>query len=474
MPQWIHPIWAFIGIVIFVPFIQARLKIDIKLDKTIDLEYYRTFPFISKIILSVKSSISYAIKGVVLTAALLIPWNLIAKTAGFPIVPLPSVSPINWGELIRLETFWIFASCIVLLLAASNSAKATHLPIWQVFLSYKSQDAELVRSVADRLLGSGIDVWFAEYQIIPETWEQFQSQFEYGLANSAMGIAFTHDGYVQSKYCKQEMGTLLWIARKPVLEIALKPDPLPHDMYPQLTNYPRYDGCDLEGILSFIEGQTGWHIKPFHGNASIPGKREAFETYCLSSPFTIETMGWFLVHKGQIDRLGCISGLTFTRSGTSDSGQLFVNLVCDPETTPEGQRQNQDTDNREMFESLIRFSRQYTQPAEKEKIKEILNSREFSGRIPLQTRLLLNSRLSSLPKYKVRGAHCLWFNGLSHFAMTYYLHPVWKRKYSIILHNKKLDRNAEFVFTFTYKGSFREFCLYGPVMDQFVRSLNWD
>ena len=35
-----------------------------------------------------------------------------------------------------------------------------------VFLSYKSEDSNLVRQVAEQLIGCGIDVWFNEYRIL--------------------------------------------------------------------------------------------------------------------------------------------------------------------------------------------------------------------------------------------------------------------------------------------------------------------
>lgn len=44
---------------------------------------------------------------------------------------------------------------------------------YDAFITYKSEDADLVRNVADQLIASGIRVWFAEYQVLLQNYDQF-------------------------------------------------------------------------------------------------------------------------------------------------------------------------------------------------------------------------------------------------------------------------------------------------------------
>jgi hypothetical protein len=79
----------------------------------------------------------------------------------------------------------------------------------RVFLSYKSEDANLVRGVADRLLAGGLDIWFNEYDISLERYEDFAAEIDAGIRQATHAIVFTNRRWTASDWCRYEMRGLL-------------------------------------------------------------------------------------------------------------------------------------------------------------------------------------------------------------------------------------------------------------------------
>jgi hypothetical protein len=75
---------------------------------------------------------------------------------------------------------------------------------------------------------------------------------------------------------------------------------------------------------------------------------------------------------------------------------------------------------------------------------------------------------------EARGVHLLLKDGRSQMGLTYLMDDFWTRKVSIIAPNETVSATGEFVFTFGFFGSFREYCLMTRVMDDLVLSLTWD
>jgi hypothetical protein len=72
------------------------------------------------------------------------------------------------------------------------------------FLSYKSEDANLVRQVAECLVSNGFSVWFAEYEVLLPNYKEFNVAIDHGLENCEYGILFTNTAYWESEYCTYE------------------------------------------------------------------------------------------------------------------------------------------------------------------------------------------------------------------------------------------------------------------------------
>jgi hypothetical protein len=117
-----------------------------------------------------------------------------------------------------------------------------------------------------------------------------------------------------------------------------------------------------------------------------------------------------------------------------------VNLHAGPEKSISGQRQIQKIDDREMYNYLLEYA-------------------------PKHLNVL---------KAQIKGVHLLFHKGLSQMVLTYRMEHYWTRKYSIIIPNPVTKEAGEFVFTFGFVGNFEEFCLYTSIMDEFVKSLEWE
>ncbi len=89
-----------------------------------------------------------------------------------------------------------------------------------VFLSYKSEDARLVRDIADWLIANDVNVWFDEYQIILHSRRWFKCKLRTGLNACDVAIIFTGLTYASSHWTMKELRHLLGRAHVPrVLQV---------------------------------------------------------------------------------------------------------------------------------------------------------------------------------------------------------------------------------------------------------------
>jgi hypothetical protein len=64
---------------------------------------------------------------------------------------------------------------VLLVCAAVYKAKP------EVFISYKSDDAEAVRHTVEVLIGNGLKVWFAEYEVLIKNYDNFDREIRRGI-----------------------------------------------------------------------------------------------------------------------------------------------------------------------------------------------------------------------------------------------------------------------------------------------------
>lgn len=309
---------------------------------------------------------------------------------------------------------------------------------WDVFVSYKTEDVDIVRRIANQLIASGLKVWFNEYQVLLQNYDYFQEAINFGISHCERAIVFTNNRYINSQYCLIEIDLILKkLQPENILEVMIPKESLPHERYPQLADCPGYIGRECEGILTFIQKTTQWRVKTLVP-CVFPSERADFLTVCRGLPVSLDISDWEVLKLGHCIG-GSVRGLELSCKSTYNQSRLLVNLFCGPEISDDGQRIEQTKDDRQMFRALMQYASKHI---------ERVDGEEF-------------------------GLHLFFIKELSQFVATYRMKHYWSRKYSIIIPNAKTQKMAEFVFTAGFDGTFEDYCLHVHLADNLVKSLRW-
>lgn len=129
---------------------------------------------------------------------------------------------------------------------------------YDVFISYKSSNSSEVRAVAEKLIAKGIQVWFAEYQVLLENYENFQDAIDAGIDASRYALLFTNNEWVDSKYCRMEYERARSrLAPSHILEVRMPPEEKTYLTYPELQQgRSMVWGDDVEAVVEFIGEST--------------------------------------------------------------------------------------------------------------------------------------------------------------------------------------------------------------------------
>jgi hypothetical protein len=128
---------------------------------------------------------------------------------------------------------------------------------FDLFLSYKSEDAALARRLCEHLTASGWRVWFAEYAVLLKDRTTFQEAVAAGIRHSRLGLCLTNPRYALSPHCRWELELLLHPdhggpAR--LLEIKVPGDPSLYAQFPGLGRARSLQfRNDLGEVFRFIE-----------------------------------------------------------------------------------------------------------------------------------------------------------------------------------------------------------------------------
>jgi hypothetical protein len=77
----------------------------------------------------------------------------------------------------------------------------------RVFLSYAHADRDVARSIADALRGSGLHVWFAEWELSPG--ESIAERVDAALASSDVLVVLLSPASVASRWVAEELNAAL-------------------------------------------------------------------------------------------------------------------------------------------------------------------------------------------------------------------------------------------------------------------------
>jgi tetratricopeptide (TPR) repeat protein len=310
--------------------------------------------------------------------------------------------------------------------AATSALQRMRGDRWDVFVSYKSENVELARRIAERLIASGLKVWFAEYQVLLAERERFQEAIDKGLARSRYGIVLTNELYAMSQHCMHELAGLLdRCGPARLLEVRVPPGAAGTKTVSHSIEY----AGDVDAVLGFIGQTAGWTVVA----APRPGgtARKLHEGECLGIPYSIDVSGWFLVDPSFQGGGPCYQ---------HEQHRLIWNVQYGRDRNPnlyDARRgwTSSNFNDRALFDEMCAFARGHL--AE-----------------PI-------------------GAHLFLHDGAAHFAATYRKGRQWKRVYSVMLVEPQTYEAAEFLFTFQFEGPFEHFCLMGDTMEALVGSLTW-
>ena len=180
---------------------------------------------------------------------------------------------------------------------------------YDIFISYKTKDSDFVRQIAEQLIGSGIKVWFFEYNVLLDAWEKFksknweglESELEEAIKKSEFGLAFTNNLYAESDWCKLEMTQLLnpgGPGTAKVIEIQT-PGQVEsvHKEFKKLSKSPSCTLGNGNDILTCISEITKLQI---HNIIIEPPRRipHFFEGRCMGKTYQLDTSEWQVVKYG--------------------------------------------------------------------------------------------------------------------------------------------------------------------------------
>lgn len=291
------------------------------------------------------------------------------------------------------------------------------------FLSYKSEDANLVRQVAECLASNGFSVWFAEYEILLPNYDDFQTAINKGLENCQSGILFTNPRYWSSKYCKHEADFLREnLNPRRVLDISLTGP----------TNLP--------SLISEIGLRTGLKL---HCPVLQKAAETTFSARCTEIGF--KTTGFCLEQWNNAS----VDGSDQARFRSLDPNlplefnvRFDFNLQYAP-GKPYIIAVSPVADDRNLYKERMVFAKWWMREMAK------------LGAPPVE-----------------EGLHLVWRAHRTHVALTHRFADQWMRKYSLIIDGPGLSRRTEVLLTFAIRGDFRRFCTATVLMDRIVESVH--
>jgi hypothetical protein len=319
---------------------------------------------------------------------------------------------------------------------------------WDFFLSYKSENANEVRRIAERLMAQGYRVWFAEYEVLLRNYEAFERHIATGAGNCEYALLFTTDDYALSEHCANEVMLLKrnFAGREGrIIEVALDDPNRARDLLGLSAGSPRLiarlrpsasDGTDEdERLLNELAMLTGLNLArgvacPALAAPSSPRFRARCAPLSLDSgPFEIEQHGM-----SAFDQTDEVS---FASPDRNIPLSFNIRFHYDPQRT-------------------LRYALSTrTGPVDDRTIYREL--REYAKWIMAVMFLM-----------KERGLHLVWLNGRTQMALTHSFLWVRMRKYAVVVN---VPRPLQVIITFGMRGNWEEFYRLAPLMDRVIESI---
>jgi hypothetical protein len=321
---------------------------------------------------------------------------------------------------------------------------------FDVFISYKAEDANIAREIADWLLAVGRTPWFDEYVIarLPET--DVQNAIQTAPKKCEFGIVIATDEYAKAHFTRLELRALVthvrhehlfslysrdWHTRLPT------DDQLLGDILLAVPNKARYEDS-LEPVYAWL--QEHLNIK----GPNTAKKREAGPRFALSEYWEVSLGSWKHLNTylpGEIAQFGDVKVPIDERSDffelTLPTHSAYLNVIQGP--APPTWRRD-------------------------------FGKGEFVEKRTLQTQMKAIAELflrdEAVPS-GFDGAHLYYLDEqppIPQIGFTYW-NERWVRRVSVVLESAT-GVAEEFAFVFSVDGGFRDLCRISSHIDCLVRS----
>lgn len=315
-----------------------------------------------------------------------------------------------------------------------------------IFISYKSENANIVRIIVDNLITNDIEVWFAEYKVLSINYSKFdetlKNEIDNAIEKSSHAIIFSNNLYEKSEYCNHEKQKILkLIPPENIIQVCTPKENHPIPDIQNIKEIPTisYNGKNQEEIQTFI-------VRKIFRNANLYLKQNVL------SPLGKPNFYQFRYGKLNIGdlipmepnkKLGIVGqNHEFRFKGKLDSTDVNFEINIDPYNSSLKDEnleliQRNEKDDRKVYKQLIDRAKGWYGNDD--------SMNEF-------------------------GLHLFWHNKNTHIGLTYFSEIPnygisWTRIYSIIfediLANRIMTVSFEFKGFFTTKNklrSFKKFC----------------
>lgn len=322
---------------------------------------------------------------------------------------------------------------------------------WDFFISYRSDNANVVRRIAERLMAGGYRAWFAEYSVLLPNYDDFQTEINRGIQGCSYALLFTSKSYAESKYCEQEARDLCRrLKPEHIIEICVEQPNDARKKFGLSSLSPRvavdagklnsHDDAQEQAVFDAVEKHLGLDMRRCTIPKSALGTKTFFEA--KGDPVCFDTAGFDLV-KRKPHPLDGSDRAWFQCRTTSPA--LDFNVFFDRNLEARAGK-------RYSLIGLVNQSAKQHLAGERRDF-----ARWFMGQMESQGVQLQED-----------GLHLVWIDGKPQVALTHHYSNLWMRKYSIIVSD--LAYPVEIIFTFGVKGSFQDFCRLTYLMDRVVES----
>ena len=323
---------------------------------------------------------------------------------------------------------------------------------WDLFVSYKSLDATLVRHIVEVLVRRGVRVWFAEYSVVLDNYDRFDSEILSAVNSCHRALLFTSRAYAGSIHCEQEV---IWLRQRfhaqpeRILEIALE-DNHARSAFGLPAGCPRFALASPHRFMleSFLEHQQElaplveavWRHLGHSSSPPWPCSLAAGLVAKTPETFSLATSPISFRHEGfQLEKCSVSPETHGDWLELKSTGTDLLGLECT---------------------LAVDFTMQ-TSPGEWLPVVPDgpLDDRKLYSE---QRRLLEGHMLARIreldPGVEGRGLHLVWLErpvpgSRAHIGLTIHSPQLgWRRWYSIILSGGELPRPVELMFTFRVPG----------------------